>query len=57
MVQVQKTNDEISERAKELYENVIQHQLTDDQLGLHLSIDVDSGDFEMAKSPLKRLNR
>ena len=53
MVQIQKTNDEVSERAKTLYENVIQHQLTDDQLGLHLSIDVDSGDFEIGEKALE----
>ncbi len=53
MVQIQSTNEEISDRAKELYENVIKHQLTDDQLGLHLSIDVDSGDFEIGEKPLE----
>ena len=53
MVQIQRTTEEISERGKELYENVIQHQLTDDQLGMHLSIDVDSGDFEIGEKPLE----
>ena len=52
MVQIQRTNDEIFERAKELYENVIKHQLTDDQLGMCLSIDVDSSDFEIGEKPL-----
>ncbi len=35
------------ERAKELYENVIKHQLTDEQLGMYLAIDVESGDYEI----------
>ena len=52
MVQIQRTNDEIFERAKELYENVIKHRLTDDQLGMYLSIDVDSSDFEIGEKSL-----
>lgn len=35
------------EQAKELYENVIKHQLTDDQLGMYLVIDVNTGDYEI----------
>ena len=39
--------EETFELAKELYENVIKHQLTDDQLGMYLAIDVNSGDYEL----------
>ena len=41
------------ERAKELYENVIKHELTDDQLGMYLAIDVDSGDYEIGEKSLE----
>ena len=52
MVQIQRTKDEVFERAKELYENLIKDQLTDDQLGMYLSIDVDSSDYEIGEKSL-----
>ncbi len=47
MVQTRKKQDDAFEQAKNLYEDVIKHQLTDDQLGMYLAIDVDSGDYEI----------
>ncbi len=34
MVRKRNQKDDTFERAKELYENVIKHELTDDQLGM-----------------------
>ncbi len=53
MVKKNNTKDETFERAKELYENVIKHQLTDDQLGLYLAIDVESGDYDIGADGLQ----
>ena len=47
VVNTNNTKDQTSERAKELYENVIKHELTDDQLGMYIAIDVGSGDYEI----------
>ncbi len=44
---VQKKKTDTFEQAKELYENVIKHELTDDQLGMYLVIDVETGDYEI----------
>ncbi len=52
MVATHNTKDETFELAKELYENVIKHQLTDDQLGMYIAIDVDSGDYELGTDGL-----
>ena len=53
MVNTNKTDDDIFERAKELYENVIKHKLTDDQLGMYLAIDVESGDYDIGADGLQ----
>ncbi len=47
MANTKKTEDNTFEKAKDLYENVIKHQLTDDQLGMYLVIDVETGDYEI----------
>ena len=51
MVNTKKTDDTF-EKAKVLYENVIKHKLTDDQLGLYLAIEVETGDYEIGESRL-----
>lgn len=43
---------ETFEKAKELYENAIKRELTDDQLGMYLAIDVNSGDYEIGSDGL-----
>ncbi len=53
MVHKPRSKSDTSARAKELYENVIKHQLTDDQLGMYLAIDVESGDYEVGQDGLK----
>ncbi len=53
MVVTRNPKDETFEKAKELYENVIKHQLTDDQLGMYLAIDVNSGDYEIGADGLE----
>ncbi len=53
MVNTNKTDDDIFERAKELYENVIKHKLTDDQLGMYIVIDVESGDYVIGTDGLE----
>ena len=50
MVHKQRSKTDTSERAKKLYENVIKHQLTDDQLGMYLAIDVESGDYQIGET-------
>ena len=52
MVQIKRTKEEISERAKQLYETGIKDKLTPAQLGQYLSIDVESGDYELGGSSL-----
>ncbi len=47
MVQTSKKQEDTFELAKKLYEGAIKHELTDDQLGMYLAIDVDSGDYEV----------
>ena len=53
MVHKRNQKDDTFERAKELYENVIKHELNDDQLGMYLAIDVDSGDYEIGEKSLE----
>lgn len=53
MVVTRNPKDETFELAKELYENVIKHELTDDQLGMYLAIDVNSGDYEIGEKSLE----
>lgn len=53
MVATHNRKEETFELAKELYENVIKHQLTDDQLGMYLAIDVNSGDYEIGQKSLE----
>ena len=53
MVVTRNLKDETFEKAKQLYENVIKHELTDDQLGMYLAIDVNSGDYELGTDGLK----
>ena len=50
---IEKNQTDTFERAKELYENVIKHELTDDQLGMYLVIDVESGDYEIGEKSLE----
>ena len=50
---VRNKQDDTFERAKKLYENVIKHELSDDQLGMYLAIDVDSGDYEIGAKSLE----
>ena len=52
MVHKRNQKDDTFERAKELYENVIKHELTDDQLGMYLAIEVETGDYEIGESRL-----
>lgn len=56
MVHTRNPKDETFEKAKELYESVIKHQLTDDQLGMYLAIDVNSGDYEIGQNGLETVN-
>ena len=56
MVRTRNPKDETFEKAKELYESVIKHQLTDDQLGMYLAIDVNSGDYEIGQNGLDTVN-
>ena len=53
MAKTKKKEDDTFEKAKKLYENVIKHQLTDDQLGMYLAIDVNSGDYEIGEKSLE----
>ena len=53
MVHKRNQTDETFEKAKELYENVIRHELTGDQLGMCLAIDVNSGDYEIGEKSLE----
>ena len=53
MPRTKNKKEDTTEKAKELYENVIKHELTDDQLGLYLAIDVDSGDYEIGEKSLE----
>lgn len=50
MVQASKKQEDTFELAKKLYEGAIKHELTDDQLGMYLAIDVDSGDYEIGNA-------
>lgn len=52
MVTDDKSSDPI-ERAKELYYGSIEDELTDDQLGLYLAIDLRSGDYEIVESRIE----
>ena len=52
MVHTRSPKDETFEKAKQLYENVIKHELTDDQFGMYIAIDVDSGDYELGEEGL-----
>ncbi len=49
---VRKKQESTFERAKNLYDNVIKHELTDDQLGMYLVIDVETGDYEIGSDGL-----
>ena len=40
------------ERGEELYHLSIKHELTDDQLGLYLAIDVNTGEYEIGESSM-----
>ncbi len=53
MAAAHNNKDETFELAKELYENVVKHQLTDDQLGMYIAIDVNSGDYEIGEKSLE----
>ncbi len=48
-----KQKDDTFGMAKKLYENVIKHELTDDQLGMYLAIDIDTGDYEIGADGLE----
>ncbi len=52
MVHTRSPKDETFEKAKQLYENVIKHELSDDQLGMYLAIDVNSGDYEIGEKSI-----
>lgn len=53
MVQVRRSKEEISQHAKHLYETRIRYELTDAHLGHFLSIDVETGDYELGTSTLE----
>ncbi len=53
MAQVRRSKEEISQHAKHLYETRIRYKLTDAQLGHFLSIDVETGDYELGTSTLE----
>ena len=52
MVATPKPVDTTSALARDLYDNVIKHELSDDQLGMYLAIDVKSGDYEIGADGL-----
>ena len=52
MAQIKRTKEEISERAKKIYEKDIKIKLSLEQRGQYLSIDVESGDYELGTSSL-----
>ncbi|MYA59254.1 MAG: hypothetical protein F4X40_01675 [Chloroflexi bacterium] len=53
MVHLQRNEKGVIERAETLYLESIKDQLTEDQLGLFLSIDLDSGDYEIGESSIE----
>ena len=53
MVHIQRNEKEVIERAEALYFGGIKDQLKEDQLGLFLSIDLDSGDYEVGESSIE----
>ncbi len=53
MVHLQRNERDVVARAEALYLDGIKDQLTEDQLGMFLSIDLDSGDYEIGDSSIE----
>ena len=53
MVHLQRNEQDVIARAEALYLGGIKDQLTEDQLGQFLSIDLDSGDYEIGESSVE----
>ena len=47
MVRTQEERSHVGELGTKLYHERIKHQLTDDQLGMMLAVDVNSGEYEI----------
>lgn len=55
--QTRKHRDEIVRLGKELYEREIRHKVEDEHRGKIISIDVESGDWEIGKSVVETTDR